>query len=197
MMEVGIWMMIIFILKNMESKQYIRKLIREELNKPIVNKSFSLTMDDVEYIFEDWDLELLDEEERQRLKGHIIRFLQTNFSLDEKGMLKGIENFPEKITLYRLIFAKTKDDINVDKIGNHFVSDVDDFHDDMLDYLYYNAKRENKKIKKSDLWLIKIETQSNNIDFYETILTFSLHPNEDEITIKNDKLIKILSINKF
>jgi hypothetical protein len=99
--------------------------------------------------------------------------------------------------LYRLIFAKTKDDINVDKIGNHFVSDVDDFHDAMLDYLYYNAKRENKKIKESDLWIIKIETQSNNIDFYETILTFSLHPNENEITIKNDKLIKILSINKF
>jgi hypothetical protein len=117
--------------------------------------------------------------------------------LDSKiESLRELQN-EQKIVLYRLIFAKTKDDINVDKIGNHFVSDVDDFHDDMLDYLYYNAKRENKKIKKSDLWLIKIETQSNNIDFYETILTFSLHPNEDEITIKNDKLIKILSINKF
>lgn len=33
MMEVGIWMMIIFILKIMKSKQYIRKLIREELNR--------------------------------------------------------------------------------------------------------------------------------------------------------------------
>ena len=66
-----------------------------------------------------------------------------------------------------------------------------------LNYLYYNAKRENKKIKKSDLWLIKLKTISSNIDFYETILTFSLHPNENEITIKDDKLIKIISIDKF
>ena len=61
--------------------------------------------------------------------------------LDSKiESLRELQN-EQKIVLYRLIFAKTKDDINVDKIGNHFVIDVDDFHDDMLDYLYYNAKR--------------------------------------------------------
>ncbi len=117
--------------------------------------------------------------------------------LDDKiESLKKLQN-EQKIVLYRLVFSKTKNDINVDKIGHHFVGSVDDFHDDMLDYLYYNAKRDNKKLKKSDMWLIKLKTTSSNIDFYETILTFSLHPNEDEITIKDDKLIKIISIDKF
>jgi hypothetical protein len=165
-------------------RQFIKTTIREFLNENVSNET----------IFGHDYSDLLDNISN---KDAGLTWVEPQEVLDGKiESLRELQN-EQKIVLYRLIFAKTKDDINVDKIGNHFVSDVDDFHDDMLDYLYYNAKRENKKIKKSDLWLIKIETQSNNIDFYETILTFSLHPNEDEITIKNDKLIKILSINKF
>jgi len=150
-------------------------------------------------------------EESEKIFGHDYSDLLDNISKKEAGLvwsepqevlddniksLKELQN-GQKIVLYRLVFAQTKNDINVDKIGHHFVRDVDDFHDDMIDYLYHNAKSQNKKIKKSDLWLIKVETASTNIDFYETILTFSLHPNENEITVKNDKLIKILSIDKF
>ncbi len=146
-----------------------------------------------------------------KIFGHDYSDLLNNISKKDSGLLwiepkelldnkieslKELEN-EQKIVLYRLVFSKNKNDINVDKIGHHFVGDIDDFHDDMINYLYYNAKRENKKIKKSDLWLIKLKTISSNIDFYETILTFSLHPNENEITIKNDKLIKIISIDKF
>jgi hypothetical protein len=165
-------------------RKFIKTTLREFLNENVSNET----------IFGHDYSDLLDNISN---KDAGLTWVEPQEVLDSKiESLRELQN-EHKIVLYRLIFAKTKDDINVDKIGNHFVSDVDDFHDDMLDYLYYNAKRENKKIKKSDLWLIKIETQSNNIDFYETILTFSLHPNEDEITIKNDKLIKILSINKF
>jgi hypothetical protein len=165
-------------------RKFIKTTLREFLNENVSNET----------IFGHDYSDLLDNISN---KDAGLTWVEPQEILDSKiESLRELQN-EQKIVLYRLIFAKTKDDINVDKIGNHFVSDVDDFHDDMLDYLYYNAKRENKKIKKSDLWLIKIETQSNNIDFYETILTFSLHPNEDEITIKNDKLIKILSINKF
>jgi hypothetical protein len=165
-------------------RKFIKTTLREFLNENVSNET----------IFGHDYSDLLDNISN---KDAGLTWVEPQEVLDSKiESLRELQN-EHKIVLYRLIFAKTKDDINVDKIGNHFVSDVDDFHDDMLDYLYYNAKRENKKIKKSDLWLIKIETQSNNIDFYETILTFSLHPNENEITIKNDKLIKILSINKF
>jgi len=146
-----------------------------------------------------------------KIFGHNYSDLLNNISNKDSGLLwiepkevldNKIESLKElqneqKIVLYRLVFSKNKNDINVDKIGHHFVGDIDDFHDDMINYLYYNAKRENKKIKKSDLWLIKLKTIYSNIDFYETILTFSLHPNENEITIKNDKLIKIISIDKF
>jgi hypothetical protein len=165
-------------------KQFIKTTIREYLNEDVSNETiFGHNYSDLLDNISNKDAGLIWVEPQEVLDGKI-------------ESLRELKN-EQKIVLYRLVFAKTKDDINVDKIGNHFVSDVNDFHDDMLDYLYYNAKRENQKIKKSDLWLIKIETQSNNIDFYETILTFSLHPNEDEITIKDDKLIKILSINRF
>ena len=136
-----------------------------------------------------------------KIFGHNYSDLLNNISNKDSGLLwvepkelldNKIESLKElqneqKIVLYRLVFSKTKNDINVDKIGHHFVGDIDDFH----------AKRENKKIKKSDLWLIKLKTISSNIDFHETILTFSLHPNENEITIMDDKLIKIISIDKF
>ena len=182
-MEVGIWMMIIFILKIMKSKQYIRKLIREELNKPIVNKSFSLTMDDVEYIFEDWDLELLDEEERQRLKGHIIRFLQTNFSLDEKGMLKGIENFPEKITLYRLIFANHYDKINTDNLGIHWTINKNTIYDDK----FWGQIGFTFDESDGSLYIIKAVFKKSQVDAINTTIHQLSNEIENEITIKRNE----------
>lgn len=101
------------------------------------------------------------------------------------------------IQLYRLIFSKKKEDIDLNNIGNHFVSDVSDFHEDMIDYLYYNAKNINNDIEEHDLWLIQIEANTKDVDYYETILTYSLHPNEDEITLKNTSNIKIINISKY
>ena len=115
---------------------------------------------------------------------------------DKIKTLKKISKKSE-IKLYRLVYSKSKTDINTKKIGNHFVKDLDYFHEQMIDYLYYNAKKENKKLQKDDLWVIEIKTPTNNIDYHKTILTFSLHPNEDEITIIDDKKVKILDIYKY
>ena len=168
----------------MALRKFIATTIREFLNENISDdKIFGHNYSDLLNNISNKDSGLLWVEPKELLDNKI-------------ESLKELEN-EQKIVLYRLVFSKTKNDINVDKIGHHFVGDIDDFHDDMLNYLYYNAKRENKKIKKSDLWLIKLKTISSNIDFYETILTFSLHPNENEITIMDDKLIKIISIDKF
>mgnify|MGYP003607929167 FL=1 len=67
----------------------------------------------------------------------------------------------------------------------------------MIDYLYYNAKNINNDIEEHDLWLIQIEANTKDVDYYETILTYSLHPNEDEVTLKNTSNIKIINISKY
>jgi hypothetical protein len=119
-------------------------------------------------------------------------------TLDSKiEILNGILNDSNEIELYRLIFAKKSSDIDTENIGHHFVMDINDIRDDMIDYLYRNAKKKNKKLKFEDIFLIKCSTNPDNIDFSETILTFSLHPNEDEITIKDPKKLKILEIEKY
>ena len=126
-----------------------------------------------------------------------LMFVEPEDALNDK--IEYLNNLKNKssIKLYRVVYAKNEKDINLNKLGHHFVGDVDDFHDDMLDYLYRNANKGNKKLKPNDIWLIKIKVSPNNIDFYETLLTYSLHPNENEITLENDKNIKVISVSKF
>jgi hypothetical protein len=45
--------------------------------------------------------------------------------------------------------------------------------------------------------VVEIETPTSNIDYSETILTYSLHPKEDEITIKDASNVKIISIFEY
>ena len=152
-----------------------------------------------------------DENPTERVFNHNYEDLLDNISSKDTGIswvepeellndkIKTLKKISKKseIKLYRLVYSKSKTDINTKKIGNHFVEDLDYFHEQMIDYLYYNAKKENKKLQKDDLWVIEIKTPTNNIDYHKTILTFSLHPNEDEITIIDDKKVKILDIYKY
>jgi hypothetical protein len=152
-----------------------------------------------------------DENPTERVFNHNYEDLLDNISSKDTGIswvepeellndkIKTLKKISKKseIKLYRLVYSKSKTDINTKKIGNHFVEDLDYFHEQMIDYLYYNAKKENKKLQKDDLWVIEIKTPTNNIDYHKTILTFSLHPNEDEITIIDDKKVKIVNIFKY
>ena len=101
------------------------------------------------------------------------------------------------IQLSRLVFSKDKSSINLDNLGNHYVENISDFHEEMFDYLYMNAKKTNPSLEISDSWVVTIETDVNNIDFKETILTYSLHPFESEITILNDKNFRLISIDSY
>lgn len=101
------------------------------------------------------------------------------------------------IILYRVIFTKDKSEINIDNLGLCYVSDLEDFHDDMLNYLYHNAKKVNKKLKETDCYLITIKTDISNIDFKSTLDTFSEHPNENEITLYERHNSIILEIDNY
>jgi len=101
------------------------------------------------------------------------------------------------ITLYRVVYIKNPDKLNKTNFGHHYVSDTEDFHEEMLDYLYQNARKLDKSLEEEDVYLIEVETPTSNIDYYETMRTFALHPFENEITIKNDKQVSFKSIANF
>ena len=101
------------------------------------------------------------------------------------------------ITLYRVVYIKNPDELNKTNFGHHYVSDTEDFHEEMLDYLYQNARKLDKSLEEEDTYLIEIETSTSNIDYYETMRTFALYPFENEITIKNDKQVSFKSITNF
>lgn len=101
------------------------------------------------------------------------------------------------ITLYRVVYIKNPDKLNKTNFGHHYVSDTEDFHEEMLDYLYQNARKIDKTLDEEDLYLIEIETPTSNIDYYETMRTFALHPFENEVTIRNDKQVTFKNITNF
>lgn len=110
--------------------------------------------------------------------------------------LKDIQK-QKNIILYRVIYVDDPKKINKNKIGKHFVFSTEAFHEEMLDYLFNNARKINSNITEDDLYLIEVETATDNIDYHETMRTFVLHPWEDEITMKDDRNINIKNISKF
>ena len=116
-----------------------------------------------------------------------------------KGKIKELIQLQKQsnITLYRVVYIKNPDMLNKNNFGHHYVSDTEDFHEEMLDYLYQNARKIDKNLEEEDVYLIEIETPTSNIDYYETMRTFALHPFENEVTIKNDTQVKLKSITNF
>ena len=166
-------------LSEINIKNKFRKLIYEKINKSeiIFGHSYNNLLDNIE------NAELMFSEPDEVLDG-LIKVLQ---KIQRKN----------NIELYRVVFAKKEDEININQLGHHYVLDIEDFHEEMIDYLYINAKKENSELNESDLFVVKIKTPASNVDFSETILTNSLHPNESEITILNDKNIKIINIDTY
>lgn len=101
------------------------------------------------------------------------------------------------ITLYRVVYIKNPNMLNKNNFGHHYVLSTEDFHEEMLDYLYQNSRKLDRNLDEDDMYLIEIETPASNIDYYETMRTFALHPFEDEITIKDDNQVKFKNIEKF
>lgn len=101
------------------------------------------------------------------------------------------------IILYRVVYIKNPDKLNKNNFGHHYVLSTEDFHEEMLDYLYQNARKLDKNLEEDDVYLIEVETPTSNIDYYETMRTFVLHPWENEITIKDDTKVKLKNITNF
>jgi len=110
--------------------------------------------------------------------------------------LQKIQKRPS-ITLYRLIFVKSQEEINKNNLGLHYVEKVEDFHEHMIDWLFQNAREKNPQLTEDDAFLVTVTTPTINIDYQNTLITNSNHPYEEEIMLLSSQNINIVKIQTF
>lgn len=96
-----------------------------------------------------------------------------------------LTNLPDKIELYRIIFADSKKEINKDELGSHYSDDKESL---IQNSSFASGYGEFK-------FLLTIKAKKDQIDIHNTLHNRILYPNENEITIKNNgKGVKVLSL---
>lgn len=146
--------------------------------KPI-NKSFHLTMNDVDEILDEWEDIDLTTTERKKLKNQILSIFKNNFYLDDSGLLLGIENFPDTIKLYRLIEAQNESDIDTKNFGCHWTSNRELLYNDNFQFSIALMAESN-----DNLFIIEAVFRKEQIHPVKTIIAQMEQPEEREITVK-------------
>jgi len=102
------------------------------------------------------------------------------------------DNLPETLTLYRVVFAGSKDEIDTQYPGSHYATNKNDLLDS-----HYTSLRDGSY--GDNCYMIKVKAQKQLIDSYESIKNNILYPNEQEITLKNKgfgvDVIEIMQVN--
>lgn len=176
-------------------KQFIKTTIREFLNEnntKILNKSFNLTLDDVEYIYSDWDVDMLDTDEQDDLKNTIINYMKTDFSVDSNGKLLGVENFPETIKLYRLMQVDNPNNINIDNLGIHWTLNKKTlYNNNFLGQIGISFDSD------EDLYIIEGVFHKKQVNIISTIIHQISNEIENEITTYKQEKPKTYKILKY
>jgi len=161
----------------------LRKLIREilENNNPIHNYSFGLTEDDVDYfVYKMWG-EYLDEEEEKEFKEAVRDFMSRNFGFDlNDGTLRGLENFPDTIELYRIISLEEGDIKNLDEadLGSHWTWD-----NELLYKPWFHSSIGLTYENEDELFIIGAKFKKEDVHPLATLLQSFAHGDEKEIVI--------------
>jgi hypothetical protein len=133
-----------------------------------------------------------DETNPRGAYGDYFEILDRLHEFCETDFPYGIKNIPETVTLYRLLNVDNEESINKDKLGLHYVGDKDMFDD--YDFVESFMHRYGEKTKK--WFVVKIETEKENIDLGQTLGNRAEYPNEFEISLKDDNNLKIIEIEE-
>jgi hypothetical protein len=114
-------------------------------------------------------------------------FSGEDIDIELENLIYHIDNLPEKIILYRILKSDSKKDIDMEEIGSHFSPNKEDL---LSSHYYVTGIGEGT-------FLVTVEANKSQIDFFETIYNNILYPNEQEVTLKDKgKGVKIKSIKK-
>ena len=102
------------------------------------------------------------------------------------------DELPNELTLYRIIFADSADEIDTQYPGSHY-----SLNEKNLIESHYGSLRDSSYGDES--FIIKVKCQKQLIDYFESIKNNILYPNEEEITLKNKgfgvEVVDMMSIN--
>ena len=162
-------------------KNLIRKILKEE----------TVNYDDFY-----GDIDNLTIDERNVLED-LLYTTESEFNLndliDDLNKLKLYKN----IFLYRVVWVKNIEDIDVKKLGLHYVTNPDVYDMDWVENLYPFHFKEDEPDIEDDLWIITISVPTEDIDYKATLVNNIKYPYEEEIQLKTDKNIKVVDISKF
>lgn len=106
------------------------------------------------------------------------------------NLINWLNQLPQRVKIYRLIFVDDQSMINTNRIGSHFSynkSNLINSHYESLNQSTYGEYG----------FLISAFVKKDSIDIFETLRNNILFPNETEITVKNKgKNVEIISIKK-
>jgi hypothetical protein len=112
---------------------------------------------------------------------------------------EGFKNIPNKVTLYRFITLENEDELNRNNLGLYWFADInkpneygkgDDFFT-QLTHLTIDKPKNHK------LYIIKTQVDESQIDIPRTLWQRSFTNNENEIRLKDDKNVEIISIEDY
>lgn len=97
--------------------------------------------------------------------------------------------------IYRILFLKDESDINYNKLGIHWSYDKENLKiiADDLKYLFFtenNLTKNQDEMNKYKTYLITGSIGNNSVDIEETLETFYVNPNENELWLKKDVNVK-------
>jgi hypothetical protein len=138
------------------------------------------------------DLTLEEREVLEKLLNETESEFDLDYLIEDLNRLKTHKN----INLYRIIWIKNKEDIDVKNLGLHYVSNLDSYGDWIEDLYPFHFREDDPDIK-DDLWLITISVPTQDIDYKATLVKNIKYPYEHEIQLKNDNNIKVISISKY
>ena len=119
--------------------------------------------------------------------------LQENLENSYEELKNLINN--NQIVAYRVLNVDNINDINTDKIGLHFTTDKQNISsDDFLEKIGVIDYEGNYDYEK--FFVITVETNINNIDWYKTFDNRINYYGEDEINFINSNQVKILNIEE-
>ena len=98
---------------------------------------------------------------------------------DLQRLLYWLNNLPETLTLYRLLYLHEGEEIDTDQLGDHY-------SDNKKELLYNHYNKGSIYSEAGDkVVLIKVGVNKDQIDIFNTLFNNIYYPHEQEITLKN------------
>lgn len=155
-------------------KQFIKTTIREFLN-------------------ENRDTNNIDDTFNHFMNKNLNYELQENLENSYDELKELIKN--NSIKAYRLLNVDNINDININNLGKHFTTDKENTtSDDFLEKIGVIDFGGNYDYDK--FFVVEVETNINNIDWYKTFDNRINYYGEDEINFISDKDLKIINIEE-